>query len=138
MSSSAEVAPVAVLPDAVVADQDPIGKKPRGKGGIVMTIVLALAAIFWISPLALLVLTAVRPLSDFISNGPLSWPDVFTLANFGDAWRIGNFASTYRNSAILLILKVPVGCSSRRCSPSRWPSCGSGSAPPSCTRCSSG
>ena len=43
-----------------------------------MTIVLALVAVFWISPLALLVITAVRPLSDFVANGPLTWPQEFT------------------------------------------------------------
>ena len=111
MSSSAEVAPVAALPDAVVSVDDPLrDNKPRGKGGgIVLTVVLAFAALFWISPLALLVTTALRPLSDFVANGPLSWPQTFTLANFAEAWRIGNFATTYRNSAILLILKVPIG-----------------------------
>jgi raffinose/stachyose/melibiose transport system permease protein len=109
MSSSAEVAPAAALPDAVVATTDPIANQPKPKGGIAMTIVLAIVAIFWISPLALLVITAIRPLSDFVSNGPLSWPQAFTGQNFADAWRIGNFAVTYRNSAILLLLKVPIG-----------------------------
>jgi len=81
----------------------------RPKGGVVTTVLLALVALAWISPLALLVVTAIRPLSDFISHGPLSWPEQFTSKNFSDAWRIGNFATTYRNSAILLILKVPLG-----------------------------
>ena len=83
--------------------------KPKRKGGVVITIVLAIVAIFWISPLVLLVITAVRPLSDFIANGPLSWPQTVHLENFSDAWGIGNFATTYRNSAILLLLKVPIG-----------------------------
>ena len=110
MSSSAEVAPVAALPDAVVSFDDPLrDNKPKGKGGIVLTIVLALAALFWISPLALLITTALRPLADFVANGPLSMPQTWTLSNFADAWRIGNFATTYRNSATLLILKVPIG-----------------------------
>ena len=79
------------------------------KGGVPLTLVLALVSIFWIAPLALLVITAVRPLSDFVGNGPLSWPQEFTWSNFTDAWRIGNFASTYRNSVILALLKVPLG-----------------------------
>ena len=109
MSSSAEVAPVAALPDAVVADREPLSRKPRGKGGIVATIVLAVVAIFWISPLALLVITAVRPLSDFVANGPLTWPETFTWQNFSEAWDVGNFGTTYRNSIILLLLKTPIG-----------------------------
>ncbi|TYB50548.1 carbohydrate ABC transporter permease [Nonomuraea sp. PA05] len=85
----------------------PAGKKT--KGGLALTVVLAAAAVFWISPLALLVVTAVRPLADFIGNGPLSWPSAFTWENFAGAWDIGNFATTYGNSALLLILKVPLG-----------------------------
>jgi raffinose/stachyose/melibiose transport system permease protein len=107
--SAAELAPAAALPDTVVPGTDPLARKPRAKGGIVMTVVLAIVAIFWISPLALLVITAVRPLSDFIAKGPLTWPDVFTWSNFTEAWAIGNFDTTYTNSAILLVLKVPIG-----------------------------
>jgi raffinose/stachyose/melibiose transport system permease protein len=109
MSSSAEVAPVAALPDAVVSSAEPPTPKQKLKGGIAMTVVLAVVAIFWISPLVLLVFTALRPLSDFVANGPLSLPDTWTLQNFVQAWGIGNFATTYRNSATLLLLKVPIG-----------------------------
>ncbi len=103
------VAPVAALPEAHIAGEAPPERPPRGKGGVPLTLVLALVSIFWIAPLALLVITAVRPLSDFVGNGPLSWPQEFTWSNFTDAWRIGNFSSTYRNSAILALLKVPLG-----------------------------
>ncbi|SNY24142.1 carbohydrate ABC transporter permease [Paractinoplanes atraurantiacus] len=81
----------------------------KTRGGLGTTVVMTLVALLWISPLVLLVITAVRPLSDFIANGPLSWPGTFTFDNFADAWGIGNFATTYRNSLILLVLKVPLG-----------------------------
>jgi raffinose/stachyose/melibiose transport system permease protein len=103
------IAPVRVDAPVRPAETRPANKPPRGRKGLVITLVLAVAAIFWISPLALLVITAVRPLADFVGNGPLSWPDQFTWSNFSDAWGIGNFATTYRNSALLALLKVPVG-----------------------------
>ncbi|MEV0718474.1 carbohydrate ABC transporter permease [Asanoa sp. NPDC050611] len=81
---------------------------PR-RGGLAGTVLLSLGAVIWISPLVLLLVTSVRPLADFVANGPLTWPHEFTWGNFADAWDIGNFATTYRNSAILLALKVPVG-----------------------------
>ena len=102
------IAPVRVE-TVVPAKVAPASQPPKGRRGLVMTLVLAVAAIFWISPLALLVVTAVRPLADFVGNGPLSWPDQFTLSNFKDAWGIGNFATTYRNSALLALMKVPLG-----------------------------
>ena len=109
--SAAEFAPVASIPAAgvAVAGDGTLDRKPRGKGGIVMTVVLAIVAVFWISPLVLLVLTAIRPLSDFVAKGPLTWPDVFTGQNFVEAWGIGNFDTTYTNSLILLLLKTPIG-----------------------------
>ena len=109
LGASSVEQPVAALPTALVADRDPLDRPPRGKGGIVTTVILAVVALVWISPLLLLVITGVRPLSDFVAHGPLSWPRVFTLQNFRDAWAIGKFADTYRNSALLLVLKVPLG-----------------------------
>src|SRR3712207_909664 len=89
--SAAELAPVAAIPDAGVAatGDGTLARKPKPKGGIVMTVVLAVVAAFWISPLVLLVMTAIRPLSDFVGKGPLTWPDVFTWQYFLDAWGIG-------------------------------------------------
>ncbi len=101
--------PAAGLPDAGVATREPLSNQPRRKGGIAGTIILSIAAVIWISPLVLLVITSLRPLADYIGNGPLAWPKQFTWANFSDAWQIGRFATTYRNSAILLLLKVPIG-----------------------------
>ena len=102
-------APTAALPATVVGAEPPPAKRPRARGGLGMTLVVAVVAVMWVAPLALLVTTSLRPLSDFISRGPLSWPGDFTLSNFSDAWGIGNFAATYRNSALLALMKVPVG-----------------------------
>lgn len=103
------VPPIAALPDAAVSTTEVRARKPPAKGGISMTIVLTVVALVWVAPLVLLVTTSIRPLSDFIARGPLSWPDIFTLSNFREAWGIGNFAATYRNSAVLAIMKVPIG-----------------------------
>jgi raffinose/stachyose/melibiose transport system permease protein len=109
LGSTSVPQPVAALADTDVAAPDPLSHKPKRKGGVVGTIVLAVAAVIWISPLALLLITSIRPLSDYIATGPLAWPKEFTLTNFTDAFRIGKFATTYRNSLILLVLKVPIG-----------------------------
>ena len=80
----------------------------RLEGGAV-TLGSVLAALVWISPLILLVVSALRPLSDFLSNGPVSWPQELTLANFPEAWEAGQFGTAYLNSTILLLVKVPLG-----------------------------
>ncbi len=103
-------APVSALPGVVIGGEGvPQFNPPKAKGGVGLTIVLAVVAVVWIAPLALLVLTGIRPLSDFVAKGPLTWPDEFTLSNFTDAWRVGKFSYTYRNSIILALVKVPLG-----------------------------
>lgn len=107
---TAPMAPVAGLPDGfAMPTKDSEGRTNGRRGGIGLTIVVAAVAVVWIAPLALLIITAIRPLSDFIGTGPLAWPQEFTLSNFTDAWRIGNFEATYRNSLILTVIKVPLG-----------------------------
>lgn len=103
------VAPLAAAPSAPPTGEDPLARAPRGKGGIAMTVVLTVVAVVWVAPLVLLLTTSLRPLSDFIARGPLSWPGEFTLSNFSQAWGIGNFAATYHNSALLALFKVPIG-----------------------------
>ena len=98
-----------VAPAVVTTATEPVTQRRRSKGGIPGTILLTIGALIWISPLVLLLITSIRPLSDFIATGPLAWPKQFTWTNFSQAWHIGKFATTYRNSIILLILKVPIG-----------------------------
>lgn len=109
------MASIAPVTTTSLTDSSTVGGPPRqrrtreGGGSVLRTVLLLLFGLLWLAPLLLLVLTAVRPLSDFIATGPLAWPSQFTLQNFADAWAIGNFAATYRNSAILALIKVPLG-----------------------------
>ncbi len=101
----------AALPEVVTGSGPPAPRRrpPLSVGPIALTLGLVVFGLLWVAPLLLLVLTAIRPLSDFVAHGALAWPREFTLANFGEAWKVGKFASTYRNSAILALLKVPLG-----------------------------
>ena len=66
-------------------------------------------ALVWVLPVFLLVLSSIRPLEDFLRYGPDSVPRTVTLDNFVKAWDVGNFATTYRNSIIITLVKVPLG-----------------------------
>lgn len=100
--------PSATLP---VATAVPSTRRPHGHrtASIGLTVILAIVGVFWLAPLLLLITTALRPLSDFVAHGPLTWPSRYTGSNFTQAWQIGNFAATYRNSAIITAVKVPIG-----------------------------
>ena len=46
---------------------------------------------------------------DLLSNGIFAWPDHIQWSNFVRAWNIGNFSTYFRNSLVLIIVKVPLG-----------------------------
>src|SRR5204862_1025118 len=67
LSSASVPQPVAALPDTTVAVPEP-RENPRRRGGVIGTVVLAIAALVWISPLLLLLVTSFRPLADCIAH----------------------------------------------------------------------
>jgi raffinose/stachyose/melibiose transport system permease protein len=100
--------------NTTVAKAVPIAKTSRRrrrlKGRNPWVIVgLSVVALVWVLPFFLLVLSSIRPLEDFQRFGPISWPRTITVDNFLHAWTLGNFATTYKNSLIITIIKVPLG-----------------------------
>jgi raffinose/stachyose/melibiose transport system permease protein len=76
---------------------------------LVLYLILLVMAIIWLAPVTIIVLTSIRSMGDLINNGVFAWPERLELANFSRAWNIGNFSTYFRNSLILIILKVPLG-----------------------------
>jgi raffinose/stachyose/melibiose transport system permease protein len=64
-------------------------------------LVLTLLLIFALGPLVLLIFNALKSPAE-IGQNPLGIPMAPIWQNFPDAWEIGNFANTTRNSAILV------------------------------------
>ena len=63
----------------------------------------------WLLPLAGVVLSAIRSQGDLIGNGVFAWPKTVVWANFTKAWETGHFALYFRNSLLLIAIKVPLG-----------------------------
>ncbi len=70
---------------------------------------LLAAAILWLTPMAFVVLTALRAQRDVIAGGVFSLEGELRLSNFVTAWRIGHFGNLFSNSTLLILLKVPLG-----------------------------
>jgi raffinose/stachyose/melibiose transport system permease protein len=68
-------------------------------------IVLILLAASAIGPLLLIALNSVKSASE-IGKNPLGLPHEFLWQNYIQAWKIGNFALTMRNSAFLVVFAV--------------------------------
>jgi raffinose/stachyose/melibiose transport system permease protein len=80
-----------------------IPRLPWSRGAVIIV------TLFWIAPFAVLLTTAFRTEADFLANGPFSLPSHLTLASFDTAWDTGQFGTTYRNSLLLVLVKVPLG-----------------------------
>lgn len=87
----------------------PPARRRRRKGGVIVTVAMFIIAAFWFAPLIVLLLTALRTSTDFAALGPLAVPQEFTMENFTRAWDVGAFDTSYRNSFLITIVKVPIG-----------------------------
>src|SRR5688572_7830543 len=76
---------------------------------LVLYLILSVMAVVWLVPLVIIVLTALRSQGDLLGRGIFAWPESFQWANFARAWGIGNFSTYFRNSATLIVVKVPLG-----------------------------
>lgn len=85
-------------------------RKPRGVlGQALLTAAFVLIALIFVVPIAILVITSIRSEADFLSRGVFAIPKELSLANFAKAWDVGAFATTYKNSALITLVKVPLG-----------------------------
>jgi raffinose/stachyose/melibiose transport system permease protein len=72
-------------------------------------VAFSLLSLVFLVPIVMLVLTALRSDPDFLTHGVFSLPQSFRLANISDAWQTGDFGTTYKNSALITVVKVPLG-----------------------------
>lgn len=87
------------------ADMSQRRLRPRRRGREVSLVpnyvVLTLLLIFALGPLAILAFNSLKSPAE-IGRNPLGWPHHALWSNYPDAWRIGNFSTTTRNSGILV------------------------------------
>jgi raffinose/stachyose/melibiose transport system permease protein len=76
---------------------------------VVTTAALLIVAVVWFSPFLILLATSLRTAADFGQRGALSIPTAFTFDNFIQAWDTGAFSTVYLNSALITLVKVPLG-----------------------------
>lgn len=76
---------------------------------VVPAVVVVLGVIVFASPLVIVVVTALQPEFSLIQRGPAALPEHFDLGNFAAAWTSADLATYYRNSLLLLVVKVPIG-----------------------------
>ena len=86
-------------------------KKRIGKNwpSSLLTIFLAILAIFWMIPFVFMILTSLKSSADIAQNPPWSIPKVWEFHNFKDSWVRGDLTTVGTNSLIVVLIKVPLG-----------------------------
>ena len=72
-------------------------------------IALILVALIWVAPFVFIVFTSLKTPAAVTSTGAFIPPTELAFQNYADAWSRGNFASSFFNSVIITVIKVPLG-----------------------------
>ena len=70
---------------------------------------LTLVAIIWIAPFVFIVFTSLKTNSQVMTGSAFAPPLKPAFGNYALAWTRGHFSSAYVNSAIIALVKVPLG-----------------------------
>jgi raffinose/stachyose/melibiose transport system permease protein len=76
---------------------------------VVLWIALLAIAVAWIAPFVFIVFTSLKANSTVMGASAFSPPTSIDWRNFADAWTRGHFSTTALNSAVITIIKAPLG-----------------------------
>ncbi|MFV0358437.1 carbohydrate ABC transporter permease [Tropicimonas sp.] len=76
---------------------------------LVLWIALVIFAAIWIAPCVFIVFTSLKSVSEVMSSGAFSPPADPLPQNYVSAWDRGGFSRAFFNSALVSVVKVPLG-----------------------------
>jgi raffinose/stachyose/melibiose transport system permease protein len=76
---------------------------------VILWVVLLAIAVLWIAPFVFIVFTALKANSAIMGTSAFAPPTSIEWGNFSGAWTRGNFSTTVFNSAVITLIKVPLG-----------------------------
>ncbi|MET3899757.1 raffinose/stachyose/melibiose transport system permease protein [Devosia sp. UYZn731] len=72
-------------------------------------IALVLVAIVWIAPFIFIIFTSLKSTAQVMNSSAFAPPTEPQFSNYAAAWARGRFSTTFFNSAIITVIKVPLG-----------------------------
>jgi raffinose/stachyose/melibiose transport system permease protein len=72
-------------------------------------IALVIVAVIWIAPFVFILFTSLKTSGEVMGSGAFSPPLALETANYAEAWRRGRFDTTFFNSTVITLVKVPLG-----------------------------
>ena len=76
---------------------------------VILWVALIVIAIIWIAPFVFIVFTSLKANSTVMGSSAFAPPTSLEWSNFSGAWTRGHFSTTVLNSAVITIIKVPLG-----------------------------
>jgi multiple sugar transport system permease protein len=85
-----------------------VTRRRRHRRHVRAHIFLAVAALFWIAPVAWTVYTSLRPYSETAEHGYVSLPRTITFENYSNAWSQADLPNYFLNSLVITVPAVIV------------------------------
>jgi raffinose/stachyose/melibiose transport system permease protein len=90
-------------------DEPAVQAPPRDWVLIGLWIALAVVAVLWLAPFVFIVFTSLKSTAAVMGSSAFAPPTDPQFSNYLSAWNRGRFETTFTNSAIITIIKVPLG-----------------------------
>jgi raffinose/stachyose/melibiose transport system permease protein len=76
---------------------------------VILWVTLIVVAVIWIAPFVFIVFTSLKGNSTVMGSSAFAPPTSLEWGNFSAAWSRGHFSTTVLNSAVITLIKVPLG-----------------------------
>lgn len=76
---------------------------------VVLWLSLLVLAALWIAPVIFIVVTSLKSTAEVMNSSAFALPQQFFFENYASAWQKGRYNTTFLNSVIITLFKVPVG-----------------------------
>lgn len=76
---------------------------------VILWLTLIVVAVIWIAPFVFIVFTSLKANSTVMGSSAFAPPTSLEWSNYAAAWARGHFSTTVFNSAVITIIKVPLG-----------------------------
>ena len=87
----------------------PVGSSRRDPVLVALWISLVVVALIWIMPFVFIIFTSLKSTAEVIRSSAFAAPATPVWENYAFAWETGNFSTTAFNSALISVIKVPLG-----------------------------
>jgi len=94
---------------AIAAPFRPLGSGRTDPLLVILWVALLALALLWIMPFAFIVFTSLKSNATVMGSSAFSPPAHPDLGNYARAWARGHFNTTMFNSAVITLIKVPLG-----------------------------